>query len=237
MTRQRKMGDIPAGEVVMVEKEKVMPPPPAPPVEVAPTTLQKLKPKKELSEKQKENLAKLVERNKQRALERKGVITNKIPEVIPEDKILLTVKPRRAYTKKNAQYWESGKPKEKEEDDNQVEDESDGIMDFPPHPPALVRQDAHEAPKNEVVYPPTVPKPKALKKVAPPKTPRHRPLPPPTDTETSDWSSEESDSEEEDYRVNKYVQKTHKRMEALKQIETQLNTMKNPYMARNMSIF
>lgn len=238
MTRQRKSEILPAGEVVLVDKEKVIPSPPPIPTEIAPSMIQKLKPKKELSEKQKANLAKLIERNKQKAMERKGVVSNNIPETIPEDKVLLTVKPKRAYNRK-VEHWNKNPtpPKEEEENDEEV-DEKDGVMDFPPHPPALARQDAYEKPKNEIV----IPKPKKM--VAPnpkpkriPQAPRHQPLPTDTETSSEEEDSEESDSEVEDYRIHKYAQKTHKRMEALKAIDQQMRSLRNPYEARGMSIF
>lgn len=237
MTRQKKQSDVvPAGEVVLVEKEKVMPPPPPPPVEIAPTTLNKLKPKRELSEKQKANLEKLIERNKQKALERRNVVKEAIPETIPENMIAVKVKPKRQYTKKS-DHWKS-EPKEPAPSEDEV-DEEDGVMDFPSHSPPLVRQDAyertassHEAPKNVVVQP----KVKPPRKKAPP-APRHKPLPP-TDTETSEYSSEEDSSDsDDDYKVQKYVQKTQKRMETIRAIDQQMKAMRNPYEARGMSIF
>lgn len=230
MTRQKKQSDVvPAGEVVLVEKEKVMPPPPPPPVEIAPTTLNKLKPKRELSEKQKANLEKLIERNKQKALERRNVVKEAIPETIPENMIAVKVKPKRQYTKKS-DHWKS-EPKEPAPSEDEV-DEEDGVMDFPSHSPPLVRQDAYEAPKNVVVQP----KVAQPRKKAPP-APRHKPLPP-TDTETSEYSSEEDSSDsDDDYKVQKYVQKTQKRMETIRAIDQQMKAMRNPYEARGMSIF
>jgi len=99
-----------AGEVVLVDKPEPKPvkpvPPPKPsiPTEIAPTTLERMKPKKELSEAQKVNLAKLIERNKAKANERRNVITNNIPEVIPENKIAVVVKPKRKYIRKAPAY-------------------------------------------------------------------------------------------------------------------------------------
>jgi len=90
----KKNKTIEAGEVVLVDK------PEPKPLTVAPTTLERMKPKKELSEAQKVNLTKLIERNKKRAEERRSVITNNIPEVIPENKIAVVVKPKRKYIRK-----------------------------------------------------------------------------------------------------------------------------------------
>lgn len=219
MTRQKKQTDVvPQGEVVLVNK-------PEPPKEIAPSTLNKIKPKKELTEKQKENLAKLIEKNKQRALERRNVITNNIPESIPEDKIAVVVKPKRTYTKKNKDYW----PEEKELPEPEH-------IPLPPTQPELKRQEAtyvetHTTPSGLRISR-EIPKKKASKKKAP-KTYYET-----SETSQTEYSSEEDDSSsDDDERVNKYVLKAHKKMEVLKQIEQKMNQLKNPYNARGMSIF
>jgi len=95
------------GEIVLIDKpavKPVKPPPPPPPpketTEISATRYEReVRPKKELSEKQKANLEKLIEANKKRALERRAVVKD-IPESIPEDKILVRVKPKRVYNRK-----------------------------------------------------------------------------------------------------------------------------------------
>lgn len=95
------------GEIVLIDKppvKPVKPPPPPPPpketTEISATKYEReIRPKKELSEKQKANLDKLIEANKKRALERRAVV-KEIPESIPEDKILVKVKPKRVYNRK-----------------------------------------------------------------------------------------------------------------------------------------
>lgn len=95
------------GEIVLIDKppvKPVKPPPPPPPpketTEISATKYEReIRPKKELSEKQKANLDKLIEANKKRALERRAVVKD-IPESIPEDKILVKVKPKRVYNRK-----------------------------------------------------------------------------------------------------------------------------------------
>lgn len=95
------------GEIVLIDKppvKPVKPPPPPPPpketTEISATKYEReVRPKKELSEKQKANLEKLIEANKKRALERRAVV-KEIPESIPEDKILVKVKPKRVYNRK-----------------------------------------------------------------------------------------------------------------------------------------
>lgn len=71
-------------------------------IPIAPTTLNKIKPRKELSEKQKANLEKLIslskERAKERAMKARGVVED--VENMPRDKILFEVKAKREYVKK-----------------------------------------------------------------------------------------------------------------------------------------
>lgn len=192
-----------AGEVVLVNK-------PTEPKSIAPTTLEKMKPKRELSEKQKENVAKLIERNKQRAMERRNVITNNIPEVIPEDKIAVVVLPKRKYVRK-APAWNARLP----------------TQSTPPSP-----EDTEE----ESDYEP-VPRPKkeTKKKIVVKKATKPRRY----ETETSATSDDgyESDSSEDEQKVEKYVRKANKRIEAVQAIESRLKKMSNPYEARGLSIF
>jgi hypothetical protein len=204
--KKNKMLD--AGEVVLVNKPLPKPTPPEI-KEIAPTTLEKMKPKRELSEKQKENVAKLIERNKQRAMERRNVITNNIPEVIPEDKIAVVVLPKRKYVRK-APAWNARPP----------------TQSTPPSP-----EDTEE----ESDYEP-VPRPKketkkkiVVKKATKPK--RYE--------ETSATSDDEyeSDSSEDEQKVEKYVRKANKRIEAVQAIESRLKKMSNPYEVRGLSIF
>lgn len=71
-------------------------------LEIAPTTLNKIKPKRELSEKQKANLEKLIALTKERAKKRAEASRGVIEEIenMPDDKILLQVKAKREYVKK-----------------------------------------------------------------------------------------------------------------------------------------
>lgn len=228
MTRQKKQNDVVNdGEVIMVPREKVVAPPPPVPTEIAPSTLNKLKPKRELSEKQKENLARLIEQNKKRAQERRGVVTNNIPETIPEDMILLKVKPKRAYNKKVKE-----EVKEAPKFDFPSESESEPEPKPKPRKKYTRVVETETETETEVEMPRSPPKLKRTYKKKAPPAPRHRPLP---DTETSDWDS--SDSEEEEIKVDKYVAKTYQRMEALKEIERKMNALKNPYERSGMSVF
>jgi hypothetical protein len=121
------------GEIVLIDKPAVKPvkpaPPPPPPketTEISATRYEReVRPKKELSEKQRVNLDKLIEANKKRALERRAVVKD-IPESIPEDKILVKVKPKRAYNRK---------PKEEPKNEVMMPDtETETDTDYEPEP-------------------------------------------------------------------------------------------------------
>jgi hypothetical protein len=99
------------GEVVLVSKSAVPPvkpiklPPPPPPEplikEISATKYEReMREKKPLSEKQKANLERLIEANKKRALERRAVVKETVPEAIPEDKVMVRIKPKRPYQRK-----------------------------------------------------------------------------------------------------------------------------------------
>lgn len=197
-----------AGEVVLIGK-------PTEPQSIAPTTLEKMRPKKELSEKQKENVAKLIERNKQRAAERRNVITNNIPEVIPEDKVAVVVRPKRKYVRK-APAWNARLPTQAPES-------------VPPTP-----EDTEEDESDYI--PPPRPKKETKKKIVVKKAPKPKRYETET-SETSDYEDEESDSSEDDVKIEKYVRKANKRIEAVQAIENRLKKMSNPYEARGLSIF
>ena len=92
MTKQTKQQDLITDQTIAIDKDKIP--------EIAPSTLMKIRPKRELSDKQKENLAKLIEKNKERALQRRGITKVEESEIgnIPDNKLLVKVKAKRAYT-------------------------------------------------------------------------------------------------------------------------------------------
>ena len=211
----------PVGEVVLASKamippvKPVKPAPPPPPAEplISATKYEKeIRPKKELSEKQKENLVKLIERNKAKAVERRVVVSDAIPEVIPEDKILVRIKPKRAYNRK---------PKE-EAPKNVV------VMPTPESTPA----------PSETEYSESEPEVKPRKRRERKQAPKKRIPPKYTyDTETTTADEDSSDSDD-DYKVAKYQMKAEKRIKALEKIDKRLNQLhNNPYQAREMSVF
>jgi len=190
------------GTVVLVDKV---------PQTIAPTTLERVKVKKELSDKQKANLAKLIEANKAKALLRKAP---PIPEVIPEDKVVAVVRPVRKYNRK---------PKENNKENNvivnpsETEAEEETEEEEPKERPKLRRQKA-------LVSRPS--KPRRSRKVV-------------DDTSDATSLSEDSDSgiDSEEEKINKYVAKAHKRMNTLNEIDKRLKVINNKYMAKGLSVF
>ena len=205
-----KKSNAPEGEVVLVNKPEVKPEPPEPAIkEITPTQYNALKPKKELSEKQQANLAKLIERNKARAIARHAVVSDAIPEVVPEDKVLVKVKAKRVYNKK---------PK------NEVVE--------PTPEPAPSESESEPEPEPKKARPKKPVAPKRAKEAPKPKKYRY-------ETETSDCESDDSDSDYEDQKVQKYAHKAQRRLEAVKHIDNRLKELNsgNPYAARNLSLF
>ena len=220
MVSKRNPPDL-SGEVVLIPKSAVPPvkpvkpaPPPPPPketTEISATRYEReVRPKKELSEKQRANLDKLIEANKKRALERRAVVKD-IPESIPEDSVLVKVKPKRPYNRKP-----------KEEPKNEVvvpETETETDTDYEPEP---VRRK------------PTKPQERKKPVKAKPAKPVKKTYRYDTETTSQDESTD-SDSDDDD-KVQKYGAKVEKRLEAVRSIDQRLQQIKNPY-AGKLSIF
>lgn len=206
----------PVGEVVLVQKK---PEPEKPKIrEISHKEYEKLRPKKELSEKQKENLAKLVERNKQRAIERRAVVKDVVPETVPEDKELVVVKPKRKYVRK-AKVVDS-EPKNEIIQPSESESES-----------------ATES-EVEVRKPKPLKRPSKPKKEAPKKAPQKYKYETET-TSTDEWSDGDNseDDDYEDQKVQKYQAKAHARLKAVQEIDKRMSQIQNPYVGRNLSVF
>ena len=220
MPRKATKPPTPEGEVVMASKDKVpapkpLPPPPPPPPAIQEVSASKyeneLRPKKELSEKQKANLAKLIERNKAKAVERRAVVKEIIPESIPENSVLVRVKPKRVYNRK---------PKEETVKNVVVE---------PTPEPTPAPSETEQSESEVEVKPKRVRKPAPRKKIVPKYSYE-------TETTTAD---EDSDSDsDDDYKVAKYNAKAQKRMKALEKIDSRLKQLQNnPYQSRELSVF
>lgn len=209
------------GDTLLVDKAKI----PAKYLEVPAKEINKLltKPreKKPLSEKQQANLQRLIEMNKKRREEKLAQMRVNVDELgeIPEDKVVV-----KAVRK-------IGRPRKTQSDPEEHE-----IVELPPKQPVLQRE-KKQAPRRPLSPPETeeeeektpVKKPRKKlekagkivdKKRSVVRKPRYVSETSETEVQGDDEDSDESDYEEE--RVKKYVAKTKARMEALKQIETQL---------------
>lgn len=214
----------PVGEVVLASKAmippvkpvkpvKPVPPPSAEPLISATKYEKEIRPKKELTEKQKDNLTKLIERNKARAVERRAVVKETVPESIPEDKILVRIKPKRAYNRK---------PKE--------EASKNVVVEPTPEPTPASSEAEYSESEPEVK-----PRKRRERKQAPKKkiVPKYS-----YDTETTTADEDSTDSDEDDYKVTKYQAKAEKRIKALEKIDKRLNQLhNNPYQSRELSVF
>lgn len=204
----------PVGEVVLVQKK---PEPVAEPKirEISHKEYEKLRPKKELSEKQKENLAKLVERNKQRAIERRAVVKDVVPETVPEDKELVVVKPKRKYVRK-------AKGGEVEPKNVVVQPESE--------PETATESEVEEKPRKRTT------KPKKNTRVTPKKPTKYK-----YESETTsqdEWSDgDDSDDDYEEHKVQKYRAKAQARLKVVQEIDQRMSQIQNPYASRGLSVF
>lgn len=203
----------PVGEVVLVSKKPTVEQPKI--REISQKEYEKLRPKKELSVKQQENLAKLVERNKARALERRAVVTDAIPEVVEEDKELVIVKPKRKYERKQKNVVIHPDVPSESETDAPTESESE----------VEVRKPVPKKPTR-----PTKPK-KPVPKREPSKYKYE------TETTSADDDSTDDDSSD-DERVQKYQQKAQARFKAVQEIDKRMSQIQgNTYASRNLSVF
>lgn len=218
MPRKSSQPPTPVGEVVLMNKPAPKPPkekplpPPEPTIKTISSTKyeKEVRPKKELSEKQKANLTKLIERNKAKAVERRATISDAIPEVIPEDQILVKIAPKRIYNRKP-----------KEEAKNVIVEPT---SDYTPAPSETEYSESEPEVKPKRRPRKQAPKKKIVSKYT-------------YDTETT-TADEESSESEDDYKVAKYQVKAEKRIKALEKIDKRLNQLQNnPYQSREMSVF
>lgn len=201
----------PAGEVVLVSKSATAE---APKIrEISQKEYERRRPKKELSEKQKENLAKLIERNKARAATQRATVTHAIPDEVPEDQELVIVKPKRKYVRKVKNEIIYPETETETETEQETEQETESEAEIP------LRRALTRIPK---------PTKKPAKKPAKKPTKSYR-----YDTETT--SQSESESESEDERVSKYAPKIEKRLEAVRSIDQRLQQIQRPI--SKLSIF
>jgi hypothetical protein len=220
-----------AGEVIVVSKELV--PQAKPVVEISHSAAEKLRPKRPLSEKQKENLAKLIAKNKEKAAAWKaGKSSTEAPpmDTIPEDQVAIQVKPKRAYNRKVPHYTSPAAAEitenVKKAKAKAAEWDPQGESVEPPSQRYVMGSDEEDEPPKRAK-----PKRRARKEESDEESevdarPRRRIV-----SDTSDFDSDD------DVKVTKYVTKTNQRLQAVKQIEQQIAQRMNPYAARGISIF
>ena len=209
------------GQITLVDLENALP-------NLRPSVIEKTREKKPRTERQMENARKLGELAKKRAEDRKA-LSNQLPDTIPEDKILVRIEKRAPPTKSIAPKTPRAKPQK--ESDSEYEVEEYPLSSCQPTP---VQSPKKRAPKENAKKEKKPPK-KQEKKKAKPK-PRYE-----TDTSTTSQyegnSSSSSESESsDDEQLKKYIRKTNKRVEALKQIDDRLKYV-NPYTAKGLSLF
>jgi hypothetical protein len=218
--------NLPSNELVLVDKQLVAPKEQY--KNVSMNSLEKSyesqpRPKRELTEKQKENLQRLIEMNKQKALERRGIqsLPNGIPEVIPENKEVVRLT-KRTYTKKE----------KLPEQQPELRRESTSSSNYTGAPPIHIHLPSDVISKKK----PT--RPKSSMKA--PTSAKSQKKPARSYYSESDTKDEESDEEEEedesefdtDVEISKYNKKIEKRTQSLSSIEKQIQQLKqsnNPY--------
>lgn len=205
----------PVGEVVLVQKK--LEPVAEPKIrEISQKQYNLLRPKKELSEKQKENLAKLVERNKQRAIERRAVVKDVVPETVPEDKELVVVKPKRKYVRKAK---------------GGVVEPKNVVVQPESEPETATESEVEEKPRKRTT------KPKKNTRVTPKKPTKYKYE---SETTSQDEWSDGDDSDDDDYeehKVQKYRAKAQARLKAVQEIDQRMSQIQNPYASRGLSVF
>jgi len=211
------------GQITLVDLENALP-------NLRPSVIEKTREKKPRTERQMENARKLGELAKKRAEDRKA-LSNQLPDTIPEDKILVRIEKRAPPTKSIAPKTPRAKPQK--ESDSEYEVEEYPLSSCQPTPVQSPKKEKR-APKENAKKEKKPPK-KQEKKKAKPK-PRYE-----TDTSTTSQyegnSSSSSESESsDDEQLKKYIRKTNKRVEALKQIDDRLKYV-NPYTAKGLSLF
>lgn len=246
--KRKPVDHVAAGEVYMVEKEKVMP---AQAIELSHTKAEKLlRPKAPRTEAQIANTKRLVEFNRQRAAEwRKAMDSGAEPSrpapvqaASAEDRVPIKVKPKRPYNRKVPAYNSDDARAVSVErppapssraparhlarepvQETYTEDEEDDVVEELPARPVRAAR-------------PAPPPRRTTKKVRATKAPR------PASRE-SYYSEEESetdlttDTDSDMERVQRYVKKATRRMDAVKKIDEQIRSASNKYMAAGLSIF
>ncbi len=228
---KRNQNHVVDGEVVLVDKAKV--PQAKPVIEVSHRQAELMRPKRPLSEKQQENLKRLIEQNKARAAAWKAQKVPEQLEEIPEDKVAIQVKPKRPYNRKVPHHF--SKPTETKQEESEDVTESEADL------PAPVKK-SRPGKSRKIVAPPTSdedeesevePRRRVTPKKAPKKEAKEVPVRRRIVSDTSDFDNESDD----DYHTQKYMAKAQARLDAVKKIEEQIRNKTNPYASRGLSAF
>ena len=193
---------ISSGEVVLVNEKNQAELPPNIAIAVAG------KEKRPLTEAQKENLKKLIERNKKLAAERKA------------ERDLVPPKEPDVYKKK--------RPYKQDLERKIVSDRLSSLEELMKGLSSNFRMESSKTVSSGIPAP--VPTEKK-KKEAKPRKPKRPPTPTTTDCETE---FTETDTDTEDDRTSKYIRKAQQKIETVRQIE---QTLQRPNRYNNMSIF
>lgn len=237
MPKRRVVDHVQDGEVLLVDKQAVLP---DKVLELTHNQAEKLRPKAPRTQAQVENTKRLVELNRKRAQEWKSRLAappasaTPPPEERDDSKVEVRVKAKRTYERKKP-VWNT------QELDAPP---APPVRQAPPPPPA---RPARPSSKQPQYYPSSdedddeddeeedVPQPLPPVKKAPAK---RRLVKSGKRVAVSDTSeSESTDTDVEMARVQKYVKKTTARMDAVKAIDERLKQVSNKYVAAGLSVF
>ena len=238
MPKRRVVDHVQDGEVLLVDKQAVLP---DKVLELTHNQAEKLRPKAPRTQAQIENTKRLVELNRKRAHEWKSRLAappaSAPKEEEDDNKVEVRVKAKRTYQRKKP-VWNT------QELDAPPAPPAPPARSAPPPPPV---RPARKQPVKQTYYPSSdeeddddeeedVPQPLPPKPVK--KAPAKRLVKSGKRVAVSDTSeSETTDTDVEMARVQKYVKKTTARMDAVKAIDERLKQVSNKYVAAGLSVF
>lgn len=225
---------IPAGTVVLIDKPEDST---DKPVAISQSQAMKVLPKRPITDKQKANLEKLIQKNKARWERNRNEVLDALPEAVPEqeevmelkparrnkriealkevpieippNKILAVVKPPRKYTKKVKM--------------QQTEQEPELIFEAPStevsDSGSSEEEEESEEESEEEVIP--VRKPKSILKKQPSLPKKYYYA-----SDTSVTSNNSDSSDDDDYKTQKYSMKAQKRLASVEQINSRINALR-----------
>ena len=223
---------IPAGTVVLIDKPEDST---GKPVAISQSQAMKVLPKRPITDKQKANLEKLIEKNKARWERNRNEVLDALPEAVPEheevmelkparrnkriealkevpteippNKILAVVKPPRKYTKKVKMQQTEHEP------ELIFEAQSTEVSDS-----GSSEEESEEEESEEEI---PVRKPKSILKKQPSLPKKYYYA-----SDTSVTSNNSDSSEDDDYKTQKYSMKAQKRLASVEQINNRINALR-----------